>query len=72
MRIEACVRELAQDRAEFAKGIALEVDARVVKTWVRQFDQVTALLTAMLDDWKELSGITPDGEDYDGRESPLR
>ncbi len=57
MRFETYVRELAQDREDFYKEkIDLRLDARVAKTWVWQLDQVTAFLTGMLDDWKEVSG----------------
>ncbi len=61
MRIEACVRELAQDREDFEKGkVPLQLDARIAKTWVRQFDQVIGVLTAMVDDWKEVAGLRPE------------
>ena len=54
-RIEACVRELAQDREDFDKGkIALQLDTGVVKASARQLDQATTQLTAMLDDWKDV------------------
>ncbi len=64
-RVEACVRELAQDREDFDRGkIALQLDARIVKTWVWQLDQVLSLLTAMLDDWKEISAHNPECEKH--------
>ncbi len=67
MRIEACLHELVQDREDFDKGkVALQLDARIAKTWVWQLDQAIELLTAMLDDWKEVS---PDGAKWEAKRS---
>ncbi len=64
-RIEAYVREFAQDRDDFDKGkIPLQLDARIAKTWVRQFDQVISLLTAMLDDWKDVAALSQETDKH--------
>jgi len=56
IRFESYLRQLADDRENFAKGeMELAIDGRIVKAWVRQLDQVATLLTAMVDDWKEVS-----------------
>ncbi len=64
-RVEACVHELAQDREDFDKGkIPLQLDARIAKTWVWQLDQVLSLLTAMLDDWKDVSALNQETDKH--------